>query len=517
MNSLKLLRCPLPVPESVKQEAFRRRWENLRHRVDWQPAPDNAPQCLAYELAKSGKVMEIGYGGQAGGGKTDLALGLAGTVFKRSLIMRREFPQLEGIIDRGNVIYPTRLVEGRKMRWQWGERTITLRSMQHEKDWSKQQGQGRDFMAFDEAAEFPERGLRSVTGWNRSGDGSRTLVLYMFNPPTTSEGEWIVRYFAPWIDPDYPHEHAKPGEIRWFVHVSKAGSDDDEILEVPNGDPYEYEGETYLPISRTFIAASRHDNPFLGEEYERTLDALPEPLRTMVKKGVFHLLRQDDIWQVIPTAWVLAAQKRWQETEKPPVKLRAIGVDVAHGGKDRTAIAKLYANWFDEPIVYEGVDTPLGEDVVSRVQGAMEYPTRIGIDAVGYGASAAEQLDNLYDVLKINAGEGVRELDKSEVYGFANLRAKMHWRFREALDPESGENICLPPSRQLRLELCAPRYKIVGGNYQVEAKEAIIKRLGKSPDIGEAFLHAWEVAQGVQGGTMRKVKLARRERRYVRT
>ncbi|KKK81765.1 hypothetical protein LCGC14_2810140, partial [marine sediment metagenome] len=33
----------------------------------WQPSPENAPQCMAYELAKSGEVMQMGYGGQAYG------------------------------------------------------------------------------------------------------------------------------------------------------------------------------------------------------------------------------------------------------------------------------------------------------------------------------------------------------------------------------------------------------------------------------------------------------------------
>ncbi|MCP4249330.1 MAG: terminase, partial [bacterium] len=209
----------------------------------------------AYDVARQGLVDELGYGGQAGGGKTDLALGLAGNLFQRSMILRREFPQLEEVIDRGDEIYPAGFVGGPKQRWRFGKRIVTLRPMQHEKDWRKYKGQSRDFMCFDEAAEFTEKQVRSLTGWTRTSDPhQKTLVLYCFNPPTTPEGEWIVRYFAPWLDPEYPHP-AEPGEVRWFARL------DDVDTEVESGAPFAHAGEVIYPISRTFIPASRHDNP----------------------------------------------------------------------------------------------------------------------------------------------------------------------------------------------------------------------------------------------------------------
>jgi hypothetical protein len=40
------------------------------------------------------------YGGEPGGGKTDLVLGLAFNEHKRALIMRRQYTDLGSIIDR---------------------------------------------------------------------------------------------------------------------------------------------------------------------------------------------------------------------------------------------------------------------------------------------------------------------------------------------------------------------------------------------------------------------------------
>jgi hypothetical protein len=439
--------------------------------------------------------MEMGFGGEPGGGKSDTAIGLAATKFNNSLIMRREFPQLQQIIDRGNELFPVTFVSGTKRRWEFGGRIISLGSMQHEKDWRKYQGRARDFLAIDEAAEFPEKAVRAVTGWNRSVDPERrTLVLYTFNPPTTPEGEWIVRYFAPWLDPQYPNPAAS-GEIRWLAHLPGDGAHE-KIIERPDGTPFDYNGTLVYPISRTFIRSTRRDNPYLGEEYERRLQALPEPLRTILLKGDFTVSIQDDPWQVIPTNWVLEAQRRWEETPKPDVALRAIGVDVAHGGADDTVIARLYGTWFDELLVYPGTATPDGDSVARHVDEVWDKQALIAVDAVGYGASASDTMINWgMSVLPINFGAASQKMDKSRRFQFFNQRAECYWALREALDPTSGEDICLPPSRRLRADLCAPRYKIVRGKIQLEEKTKIKERLGRSPDEGDTVVLCWRAAQ----------------------
>jgi len=60
----------------------------------WQPLP--GPQTSAYQSPAD----VVGYGGAAGGGKTDLALGLAVTAHQHSLILRREVVHLRAIQDR---------------------------------------------------------------------------------------------------------------------------------------------------------------------------------------------------------------------------------------------------------------------------------------------------------------------------------------------------------------------------------------------------------------------------------
>src|ERR1700676_2179922 len=58
--------------------------------------PNLGPQCQAYVS----RADWLYFGGQAGGGKTDLLLGLAMTSHQKSAIFRQAYDDLSAIIDR---------------------------------------------------------------------------------------------------------------------------------------------------------------------------------------------------------------------------------------------------------------------------------------------------------------------------------------------------------------------------------------------------------------------------------
>ena len=72
------------------------------HDQVWVPNP--GPQTEAYFC----KADELFYGGQAGGGKTDLGLGLALTAHTRSLILRRTTKEVNELVDRMEEILGSR-------------------------------------------------------------------------------------------------------------------------------------------------------------------------------------------------------------------------------------------------------------------------------------------------------------------------------------------------------------------------------------------------------------------------
>jgi hypothetical protein len=79
--------------------------------------------------------------------------------------------------------------------------------------------------------------------------------------------------------------------------------------------------------------------------------------------------------------------------------------------------------------------------------------------------------------------------DRSEELGFANLRSAAWWGLRERLDPAFGATLALPPDDRLTGDLMAPKWRMLsGGKIQVESKADIVKRLGRSPDDGDAVM-----------------------------
>ena len=283
----------------------------------WRPLP--GPQSLAFHS----EADIIGYGGAAGGGKTDLACGKSLTQHQKVLVLRREATQLTGIIDRFTELIGSRDgYNGAERIWRLPGKQIEFGSTPNLDDWNKYQGRPHDLLVFDEAANFLEAQVRALLGWLRSVDpAQRCQALLTFNPPTTAEGRWITAFFAPWLDKKHP-KPAQPGELRWFAMI------DGEEVEVPNGEPFQHGADLIKPMSRTFIPSRVSDNPYLmGTGYMATLQSLPEPLRSQMLYGDFNAGIEDDPWQVIPTAWVEAAQARWKRPDKL-APMDSLGVDV---------------------------------------------------------------------------------------------------------------------------------------------------------------------------------------------
>jgi hypothetical protein len=476
----------------------------------WTPTP--GPQTAAY-YSDADVLL---YGGQAGGGKTDLLIGLAFNEHTRTLMMRRRSSDLSAMIDRSIEVNGTRKgysgAPPKSLRLNPDEnatseyeRKMEFRGCPYPGDEQATQGQPRDLLGLEEGAQLLESQVRYLMGWVRSArPGQRCRTVIASNPPLTDEGQWMFKMFQPWLDPAHPAP-ALPGELRWYV-TDSAGEDE----EVDGPGVYEIgltqDGKPNLvrAMSRTFIPASLDDNPFLREtNYRASLDALPEPLRSAMRDGNFQAGRIDDPYQVIPTQWIIDAQNRWSESPPEAAPMTAMGVDVARGGTDKTVIASRYDWWFRPMVVIDGADTKLGTDVAAAVIKERRNAAAIVIDmGGGYGGAPYEHLkQNLEGSLDTpdrivfgyngaNASH-VRTVDRQ--MEFFNRRAETWWRFREALDPsqQGGSPIALPPDTELMADLVSARFRIVPRGIQIESKEDIIQRLGRSPDRGDAVVMAW--------------------------
>jgi hypothetical protein len=199
---------------------------------------------------------------------------------------------------------------------------------------------------------------------------------------------------------------------------------------------------------------------------------------------------------VIPLAWVEAANERWltfQESGEEAPSFTCVGVDVARSGSDKS----IYA------LRHEGVIAELREGaegdtmaVAGQVAGILRAKGGYAaVDVIGIGAGVVDRLrERGFEVLAFNASEATPLLDSSGELGFANCRSAAWWHMRELLDPANGCQIALPPIDELIGDLSAPSYRETSrGRIQVESKEQIRKRLGRSTDYAGAVIQAfWE-------------------------
>ena len=485
------MKLPLPTTEQILA-AFKGMTPEMRAAVDSflmvaNPAiwvPQAGPQSAAYHS----KADIIFYGGSAGGGKTELLLGLSLTEQEHSIIFRREAVQLIGIEERMTKILGSRAgYNSQDGIWRLPDgRVLELGSVKEPGDWVKYQGRPHDAKLFDEICHFTEMQFRTLIGWLRTDNPNiRQRVVAAGNPPTTAEGEWVKRFWAAWLDPQHPNP-AKPGELRWYVTNEKG-----EDQEVPDGTPVMVGGELMTPKSRTFIPSSVDDNLFYSTTgYKATLQALPEPLRSQMLRGDFNAGVSDPVWQLIPTEWVKAAQARWKDRDSKGL-MTAIGFDPSRGGQDKSSAARRHGQWFDKIVTAPGVVTKDGPTAAGFIAPLIRDGAVVCIDSIGIGSSALDFIKGLgLHVHPVVGSEGSTLMDKSGQMKFRNKRAEMYWLLREALDPTNPDPIALPPDQELLGDLTAPRYKVVtmgkGAAIQISSKDDIRLVLGRSPDKGDS-------------------------------
>lgn len=454
----------------------------------WNPLP--GPQTEAEQTLAD----ELFYGGSAGGGKSDLLIGLSLTKHKRSCILRREGTDLGALAERMKNIL------GRKGSWRgigpfggqmrtYDGRMIELRSCKNEDDKEGFQGNVYDFHGFDELPHFTYSQYQYIIGWNRPSTDmkQRCRVVCAGNPPTTAEGRWVIKAWAPWLDKNCPVK-ATPGELKWYTTI--AG----EIKWFDTNEKVVEKGEPIILKSKTFIPARLRDNPVLAKTgYISVIQAFPEPLRSQLLYGDMNIGVEDHEWQVIPSQWVKDAQRRWTKYPPPGTMLDCLGVDVARGGPDKTALVGRHGHWFGKPKLYKGTDTPNGYAVANLVQREINETCKVHIDVTGgHGGSPYDILQKVLGerIIAVVFSQGTEERTKDKTFGFANVRALMWWRMREALDPTNDYEIALPPDDDVFDDLTAPRYNVTPRGILVQSKDEIKEKIGRSTDVGDALVMA---------------------------
>lgn len=190
-----------------------------------------------------------------------------------------------------------------------------------------------------------------------------------------------------------------------------------------------------------------------------------------------------------------------------------LGVDVAAGGGDELAIARaegdigrlvhhesgieLANSHYAAGKVLEQIR--VAEDL--RVRLGTEAKVRVKVDAIGIGLGVCSILEawgseGIHDaeIVRVTVSESPEDGRREDggLFNPMNKRAEMWLALRQLLQPDERTGdpaVALDIDDQTKAQLGAPKLLTSSGGFtQVEKKDDIKKRLGRSPDRGEAVL-----------------------------
>jgi hypothetical protein len=259
------------------------------------------------------------------------------------------------------------------------------------------------------------------------------------------------------------------------------------------------DGQPLVPRSRTFVPLPLEENrDYIRAGYQSALAGASKADRDMAA-GDFAKGIPDHPDQLIPTAHLLLAQERWAKDGWRAFEMSGMGFDPAGGGQDAAELAYHHRGWFGPLVTLRGSQNAEPTTAIAAILTHRRNSAPIGADnGGGYAGAVRTRLsDNGIQAALFNGAGGSNGRALDSRIPFSNMRAEVYVKFMEALDPtqEGGSVIALPPDPELIADLAAIRIKRrtleVRGEYQLESKDEIRARIGRSPGKGDAVVIAW--------------------------
>lgn len=238
-----------------------------------------------------------------------------------------------------------------------------------------------------------------------------------------------------------------------------------------------------------FEATSKDNSHNLPSDTVESWEKLKEKAPKVYKRFVLNSWDESDTTDIIISPdWIASAAKRSLST-KPPLR-KIASIDVSRYGDDKTVIYGIENNIQIGKEEWEKKDTM--ETVGRSILFAKKHQiSAFAVDEIGVGSGVADRLRELgHQVIFVNAAE------REAASGFYNRRAEIYQKGADLF--QNGLVQIDPSDTDLTEQLSWAKYKTIksNGNYQVEAKEDIKKRYGRSPDNADAFLNGlWALPQ----------------------
>jgi hypothetical protein len=220
----------------------------------------------------------------------------------------------------------------------------------------------------------------------------------------------------------------------------------------------------------------------------------PNDLFRVKVRGMFPKVSEDIL---VPQIWIDLAKERWSKFNGEKHRQLRLGVDVAGMGRDSSSFCHRYGNYVEKFRLIQSGGVANHMEVAGIVKHTIEsgtvklsgrYPQAF-IDTIGEGAGVYSRLEEqkVENVYSVKAGAAAKDYDKplrdtTGQYTFKNLIAYLYWSVREWLDPANKIDAMLPPGHDYR-GLTERKWNMRSdGSIELESKDDLKKRIGKSPD-----------------------------------
>ena len=423
-------------------------------------SPQKGPQTLFLQT----DAYEVLYGGAKGGGKSDVLL-FASLRFidncnYKALIVRRTFPKLLELIERSRCFKKLGAkynVQQKFWRFPSGA-IIRFGHCENSGDENNYQGQEYQYIGFDQLEEYTEVMYNIIKAQGRTSKGLPVFIRSTANPGGIG-ALFIKNRF---ID-------GKESNKKYYRTYLVDGNE--------------------IVLSSVFIPSTVYDNKILmtnDPSYAAKLMDLPEKYRKMYLDGDWSVENDPD--QLIEYNWIQLSTEEKSSRAADNTCLYA-GVDIARYGDDSTCVAIIQDETLTEIREYKKIDLVQSTNIIRRLIEEENFnPNNIAIDCDGIGAGVYDNLKSYgYDTVQITGG-AKPPYTQDQSYQFKNTRSFIYWNLRERI---RNGNIKLYLNKELINELISVKYKISQDRMiQIESKEEIKKRIGKSPDLADAVCYA---------------------------
>lgn len=231
------------------------------------------------------------------------------------------------------------------------------------------------------------------------------------------------------------------------------------------------------------VKVNYYDNPFCPDILKRQAEKCKEENF----EDYLHIWEGEPVQQgdkkLISSISVKRALEAVIDNENSTLPL-IIGVDPARFGDDKTAICRRRGRQAYKIKTLKKLSCVEVANVLTAII-LEERPARVNIDVGGLGAGIYDILEDrgYSDVIRaINFGSNAQDKER-----FVNRRAEMWARVKDWLEGDLPVSI-VDDDLLLMADLTAPEMKFDRYNrLQLEEKENIKKRLGRSTDVGDAL------------------------------